>query len=948
MTRGRATLAALAMLLGLVFGAVWLVPGWLDWNRYRDTIAAVLSDGLGRPVRIGGAITLRLLPQPVLTAAGLSVDDAGDGVLLRADAVALRVAPGPLLGGAVVARDLVLQGADLTLPWPPGPGVLGVRPPPWLASLQARVERSTVHVGALTLTGIEARLESDSDTGTLTVAGAGQVAPGPGAVPEAWRFSVRLGRAGRDGVAPVEAAIDGQERLRDTGLAFSGQVAGDGALTGRITGRGPNLALLLPAPPLAWRADGQMQAMAGRAVADGLAIELDGVPARGTVAVRIGDRARVDVAITAGRLDLDAWAPVLTGSLGHGLPTGIALSAEQATLAGGTLRQMRGAFELGPDGVAIRDLTARLPGDARLGLHGGVVGGAFDGTAELVAPDLAATLRWAANLVPAGAGVAALPDGVVQTAELTGTVHAGPDGMALTGLAGQLDGAGVTGSVRLRPGPVPALAAALRLDRLTLDPWLQARPPGPGMDVDLQIAAAAAQWRGMAVTNFAADARWVAGRLALRRLEGTVAGLHALASGAMVGERVQDGRIELETEDLAPAAPLLHGVLAPFGWDVPPGLLTGPMTATLTGSGPQDALQANVTAVAGDLRVEAQPRLEPGGTWAGPVTLRHPGATRLLRALGVEAGWLGEGSLSVLARGRAGPGGALAIEDADLVAGSVRGRGALAWDGAALTGSAAFETLSLPDPAALDGWPVRRLQGWGGDVSLTANRVVVDEVPVLGDGAFQLSLQGGTLGVRGSAQWRGGPVALSATVNAASAPARLAGRAEVTALRLTDQPLFLGAGDLQSGTLAGSIDLAATGQSVAALLATVSGQVQASVQGGTVRGFDLGALRSAMAGASPAAMRAAVADGQTAFDTVSMTIGLRGGAGNVDATLSAPDGTAQLQGTVDLPAGLLDARLRLLTPAAPVAADVRLLGPVDAPRRTPDLTGVTRWLAERP
>jgi len=210
---------------GLVLvAAVWVVPGWLDWNRYRDSIAALLSDGLGRPVRIDGAITLTLLPQPVLTASGLSVDagDAANEPVFRARAARLRVALGPLLAGQVVAQELVLQGADLALPWPMRPGALAERPPAWLAGLQARVEDSAIRVGTIQVSHIDARVETDADTGTLTAAGAGLLEWGETTLP--WRFSIRLARPGRDGSAPLEASLDGQERLRDTGAAFSGQL----------------------------------------------------------------------------------------------------------------------------------------------------------------------------------------------------------------------------------------------------------------------------------------------------------------------------------------------------------------------------------------------------------------------------------------------------------------------------------------------------------------------------------------------------------------------------------------------------------------------------------------------------------------------------------------------------------------------------------------------------
>lgn len=965
MTRGRAALAGVVGLLAALLVAVWVGPGWLDWNRYRDSIAALLSDGLGRPVRIGGAITLRLLPQPTLTAAGLSVDDVGDGVVLRADAAQLRVALGPLLAGHVVARELVLQGADLTLPWPPGPGTLAQRPPAWLSGLQARMEGSAIRLGGIAMTGINARVGMDAETGTLTAAGAGRVdRDGAG---QGWRFSVRLARPGHDGSAPVEASIDGQDRLRDTGLAFSGQVAGDGALAGRVNGRGPNLSLILPAPALAWRADGRLSASGGLAVADELAMELDGAPARGAVAVRIGnaphgEEARLDVAIAAGRLDLDAWAPVLTLPPVPGLPTGIDLSADSATLAGGILRQLRGAFDLDADGVTVRDFSARLPGDARLSVNGRMGrDGAFDGTTQLTAPDLATTLRWVGRMMPSGDSVPDLPGGVLQTADLGGALHIGTDAVSLTQLRGSLDGAGVTGTATLRPGPRPALAVALDFDRLTLDPWLLVRPPPAlGQDLDVQISAATALWRGTPVMGFVADARWTAERLALRRLEGTIAGLRAQASGtALAGGaepiRLQDGRVELAADDVAAAKPVILDLASIYGISIPPGLLTGPLSATLQASGPPRALHAKLNVTVGDLGIEAQPVFDPAGGWAGPVTLHHPGARRLLRMIGLDADWLGEGSASVVAQGmswrRADAGIQVAIDRAEIVAGALRGRGSWGWDGAALTGQVAFDTLPVPQAAALDGWPVSRLQGWRGDITVTAGAILSNQAVLLLDAGAGLSLRDGVLTVRnGTAQWLGAAITLAGTVDASSTRARLAGRAEVSGLRIEpgDAPITLA-----EGIWAGSLQAEATGQSVAALLATLSGQGQAIVRGGVVRGFGLAALTDGLALPDPEAARSAVRDallsGTTPFDMLMLGVALRGGLGTLDGSLSVPAGTARLTGTIDVPAGLLDAQIALQpASAAPLSVDLRLLGPVGAPRRSPNLSGLSRWLAERP
>ena len=105
------------------------MPQYLDWNRYRATIEVLASTTLGQPVTIHGPITLNLLPQPVLTAAQVSIGgDAAADVSIRVEALRLRVALWPLLGGRVDARELVLRGPDLRMPWPAEPGCAAAAP----------------------------------------------------------------------------------------------------------------------------------------------------------------------------------------------------------------------------------------------------------------------------------------------------------------------------------------------------------------------------------------------------------------------------------------------------------------------------------------------------------------------------------------------------------------------------------------------------------------------------------------------------------------------------------------------------------------------------------------------------------------------------------------------------------------------------------------------------
>ncbi len=141
----------------------------------------------------------------------------------------------------------------------------------------------------------------------------------------------RLGRAGADGSATVEISLDGQGSAVGTGGTLSGQIAADGGLAGRISGRGPDLSLLLPAPGRPWQADGQVRAGSGLVVADDLELDIGGSPARGAVALRLLPQLRLDAALATSRLDLGAWLPPLLQARHRALPTGIELSAEAAT-----------------------------------------------------------------------------------------------------------------------------------------------------------------------------------------------------------------------------------------------------------------------------------------------------------------------------------------------------------------------------------------------------------------------------------------------------------------------------------------------------------------------------------------------------------------------------------------------------------------------------------------
>lgn len=296
MTRLRTVLAVAAALAALLLLAGWQVPQWLDWTRYRATIEVLASATLGQPVTISGPISLTLLPQPVLTAAQVNVGSSGPADLsIHVEALRLRVALWPLIGGRVDARELVLRGPDLRIPWPEEPGTLRSRSPAWLAGLAARIENGRLTVGRLAFTGVDATLAT-LDTGALSASGTGRFSG------QDWHFTARLTAAGSDGTAGLNVTLDGQGKANGLGASFTGQLAQDGTLAGTIAGRGPNLAVLLSTPPVPFRADGRLTVGSGLAAVDDLALEIGGSPANGAVALRVAPNQRLDIALAASRL----------------------------------------------------------------------------------------------------------------------------------------------------------------------------------------------------------------------------------------------------------------------------------------------------------------------------------------------------------------------------------------------------------------------------------------------------------------------------------------------------------------------------------------------------------------------------------------------------------------------------------------------------------------------
>lgn len=963
MTALRHISLGLVALLFLLLGGAWLAPSVLDWNRYRADVSGLASAALGQAVRIDGRITLRVLPQPLLVADRVKVDASG-GASVTAEQLVLRVALMPLLAGRVEARELVLRGADIRLPWPPDPTALALRTPSWLSALSARIERGRLQIGEVAVTGLEATLATNDVSGSFLSAGRARSGG------RDWAFTARVSQPGGDGAVGVDLTLDGQ----GAGAVISGQLQPDGTMLGRVALQGTDLSQLAPAPAVPFRVEGRLTTGGGLVAADELAGELAGAPVKGAIALRLLPRLRLDVAVAASRVDLDAWAPALLGraaGLRPGMPLGIDLSAEAAVLGDGTVRNLRAAFDIADGTVEVREARALLPGDASLRLKGRLAADAaarprFEGEAALGAPALRTTLAWAAR---AGLGrVDALPPTVMRTAALRGQVRVEDGALAIADMTGELDGSAVVAALSWRPAPRPTLRAVVTAERVDLDAWGAAIWPGPGalglaaaaasfgqLSLDLRLSAEAATLRGIAAASLMLDLTAAPGRIEIREMAAEALGAAASASFTLLeGGRIADGKAELKAERATGLTPHVVQALGPhFAARLEP-LLRGALLVQLQAGGAPDSLGLKLAATLADLRVEATPTLDlPDGRWAGSLTLRHPGAPRLAETLGQSgvSAWLGDGSLALIAQ-LSGSRDQLVAESFDLAAGGLRAAGALRLDRGEvprLSGRIAAEDLMLPlpYPRSPDPLPLEALLGWEAELQMTARSVSASRERWLENATAILALVRGQLTVSNlAATVAGGQLAGSLNFDAAARPPVLAMQGALRGAQVA-APVFDTAIDLAGGVLDGAVRLSAAGFSPAGLLASLGGSVSLSARDGTLAGIDLARMGPRL---EQADLRAALAGGTTAFDRLSLEGEIEnGGLLLRRAALAGGAGAATAAGTIDLTRALLGLRL-VLVPAVPDPPEIglRLSGSADMPERVPEVAGAVRWRAEHP
>lgn len=940
-------LGAPAALLALA----WFGPRMFDWEAQRDRVAAIAQVRLGRPVVLAGPLRVTLLPHPMIEASRVLVgtpDGEGLGITARALQVQLRFLP--LLFGRFEARDLALVGADIRLPWPPE-NIGALRLPPWLTDFDARIESSRVSVGGAVFEGVAARLAAPGPLDAIRIEGSFTWRAAP------VRFEAVVGRPGQDGVATLDVGFG----VTGAHASAHGILVADGGFEGRMDASGADLSALVAAPAGAFRASGRVAVTGELAAADDLALDIAGVTGRGAATFRFAAEPRLDIALSLARLDLDAWVATLRGAAPPPLPIGLDLSAELATFRGVPLRGLRGGVVRAGDRLVLSDVSATLPGQARVEASGSAQGGRL----ELAGRASGQSLR--AALEAFGVPVDRFAPTRLRDFEAQGRIALDAGQLSVPELSGSVDGARLSGAGVLRFGARPALAAGLTFDRLDLDGLLpgQVAPPevlraAPGFDANLRLAAESVTWHGIRAERASLDAAVDQQRLILRRIAGRVGEADVtLAGTAAFGAppRLTDVTLDLAGGKTAP-------FVAALPWDLglPAAMLDQPLRLRLTASGPVDAVAVSAEGELGELRAALQGSVALGQQRAaGSVTLRHPGAPRLLFLLGAPEppAWLGEGSLSLIAALSATPT-TVTAENLELVAGGLRARGqlALALDGPRprISGQVDAERLPLPGLPGRDAPPIdiAPLAGIDAEVALEAAEVASPGLPPLEAMGGRFTLTAGRAALEDlRARLGGGQLEGRLALDATAQPPVVSGSLGLTGATLTG-PVFGTPIDIAAGHAEVQGRFTARGHGAAALLSTFTGEGRFAVANGVLSGLALSGAASAAALEDPMAaeqgVRAALEGGATAIDRLAG--GWRAADGQLafeGVELAAEGGaTGNIDGRIDITRDALDLRFAVQPGgegAPPIA--LRVTGPAEAPRRQPEVAPWARWRAAR-
>ena len=912
----------------LVFLAI--LPSLISSTAHRATIEALAYHLTGRPVTINGNLSLNLFPEPQLIAQNISIGGP-DHETITAQSLTLDVSLIALLRGHLSAKNLSLQSPDINFPWPLPGGAAAIAPPPWLTTLHAQIADGTISVGAVTFNAVNADIFTGAG-GALSVSGTGAVQNIP--------VTISLAVAALDAVGAAPVSIDAA--AGPASLHLSGTFDAASALAGTITFTSAPLPGL-GQPNQSIEATAQVQADPEQIALTKIAATQGDATLSGTATLALQNPI-LSLAFSGANLALPGLDELAAAAAATAIPIDLDLTAASASLAGLPIPHLFTRIKFSAAGVDISALNATLPGNTTVALSGALdPAGGISGHLSLNTNDFSA-------LLAAGGATIAAPDAWRQTS-LTTRIAGTVTQMQFQRLSGAIGPGAVTGNLVLdRSQPIPRLAGALHFDSFDLSPLTTVPSALSGsFDADIEITADRALYQNLHLTRLLIDADF-SQTLTIRRCTAALdGGLAAASFSTAPNGDIAAARAVIALPSAAPLAALI-----PAAYQPPPAIMKAPLAAGVLAAGPPRAMRTSATLSLGDFSATAAPTIDlAAGTATGPLTLRHPSAIAMLKLFGQNAdlNWPGAGSFSLRADIAITPT-QTGLSDFALSFGDLTATGRLLKNTATgIDADITADTLALP-PWPADATPLWSARaGQSGKILLTASRVLLDGMQILGPTTASLALQpsADALDIANAALAGGNLTATLTATTAPAAPPSLAVKFALTAANAAEiAPGFAFPLTLPSGTIALSGTLTATGYGPKTWEATLAGPENLSAKSGTLTGCNLPAIITALA-AMPRepALRTALLSGASPFDTLSLAGAFSHGLYTITAaSLQSPAGSATATGSIDLPDQDIFLTLALHPAvAAPPAIALTLDGPWQSPQKIPTLREALAWTA---
>ncbi len=678
-------LIGIAVALIVLVGAALAAPSFVDWNRYRDEIAARVEAAVGRDVVIGGDIDFTLLPSPAFSVRDVQIANSAGAAaasLVSLGSLDIRVAFGPLLRGSVEVRTVVLQEPAFELE------ILADGTPNWsmrAGSTRAgvgvgtgmpggvQVDNLQIHNGTVTfrdarrgiverLHGVDADISARAQAGPYLAEGAFTYR----GLPVRFGFNSATVTPGRPiGLRADFTLVPDGDKLEFRG-ALS-EMTADGALSGTLTFEGKNFATLvervarafeaappaLAAIPAAVRISAQTSLKPAEFAFNDIDARIGDLAAKGAVNFALTATPRLDATMAMSQLDLDALlarvrpaAPARPATFRvPSLQGTFSLTVEATTYRQRLVRNLDLAASLNDGVLSVSRAKAQLPGVTEVDAKGQLVAAnglpQFDGETTLRSDNLRDLLGWLRI------DVAAVPADRLRTLAFQGRVRLRPDVVQAYAFDARLDATIAKGAAAYAFRARPAFSLDLDVDRFDADAYLRtvlrdrrwSWATLDTFDTDVRLRIGELTAREQPVRGIVVDAGLIAGVLTMRELSvvdaagarGTVAGI---AQG-FSDRPVATGTVNIAAESAAGLARMFD--LAFIA--APERLGAFAFNASLDGDRDKLTVDAGALVAGTDIRLQGNVRsLGQDPIVDLAVEAQNPSLAALLQTLGVGAG----------------------------------------------------------------------------------------------------------------------------------------------------------------------------------------------------------------------------------------------------------------------------------------------------------------------